>query len=181
MSMDDWELVVQEARRTFNKSGGTVQHLGKSFEWMSPDHKFIHASLTATPLKNQTRFYVSSHYGKIAFFAYYFPFVLLVMGLGIFLGSATLSPLINIAIAVASITSVLAGSRYFFGKWVQNRKKKMDDMISRFGKLIGLDDKRTSTKSDVLPQKENEPQISIPDEHLENNSSETENRTKTRS
>tara|TARA_R110002096_G_scaffold435983_1_gene664824 strand:- start:1458 stop:2267 length:810 start_codon:yes stop_codon:yes gene_type:complete len=181
MSMDDWELVVQEARRTFNKSGGTVQHLGKSFEWMSPDHKFIHASLTATPLKNKTRFYVSSHYGKIAFFAYYFPFVLLIMGLGIFLGSASLPPLINIAIAVASITSVFAGSRYFFGKWVQSRKKKMDDMITRFGKLIGLDDKRTSTKSDVLPQKENEPQISIPDEHLESNSSETENRTKTRS
>src|SRR5690554_748334 len=34
MTADDWELIVQEARRTFKKSGGSVQKLGNSLEWM---------------------------------------------------------------------------------------------------------------------------------------------------
>ncbi|MFA5668897.1 MAG: hypothetical protein WC967_06615 [Balneolaceae bacterium] len=175
MSIDDWELVVQEARRTFKRNGGTIQKLGKSLEWMSPENKFINTSLTATPLKKKTRFFVSSHFGKAAFFIYYFPFIFTLLTMFPITEAMGLSAAAALTLLFGSAVTVLAGSRYFFGKWVQSRKKKMENMITRFGEIISFDDKTAATqkvdiKSDII----------IPDSTEEDALNESSNRDKVR-
>jgi hypothetical protein len=176
LSLKDWELVVQEVRKTFRKSGGTVQKLGNSMEWMSPESKFIQASLTATPSKNKTRFYISTHFGKVAFFTYYIPIVLTLITFGGLASELNLSGAASFWLGAVSLVTILSGVRFAFGKLVNAQKKKLDKMLSRFEELMSIDDELS-----ISSTKEQEPtgEVSLPDENLtEKNDPSVNNQTK---
>lgn len=178
LSEDDWQAVVQEARRSLNKNGGAVQKLGNSFEWINADKKFIHVSLTATPSKDKTRFFVSTHFEKLAFMTFYVPLMATILFLVGFLNSTDFSLVNNLIIPAGTLVTVFSATRFGFGAWVSNQKKKLEKMISRFELIIGADDKeRKATEFNEKPS------ITIPEEEKNEsnntlNSSE-KNRTRT--
>ena len=140
LSPEDWEVIVQETRRTFKKSEGTVQKLGNSLEWMAPENKFIQASLTATPSKKKTRFFVSTHFGKVAFFTYYLPTVLTLITFGGLASEFNLSGPVSFWVGTAALITVLSGVRYAFGRIVDAQKRKLEKMLSRFADILAGDE-----------------------------------------
>lgn len=175
LSEDDWEAVVHETRRTLNKNGGVVQKLGNSFEWINSDKKFIQASLTATPAKDKTRFFVSTHFGKLAFMTFYIPLMTTTLFLIGFLNSVDFSLTNNLIIPAAALGTVFSAARFGFRAWVSNQKKKLEKMISRFELIIGADDKENADSA-IKEQ----PSIIIPDEEFSNNTQSTSGKNKAR-
>lgn len=173
MSPEEWEQVVHEARRTLQKSGGIVQKLGNSLEWESPDKKFILTSLTATPSKDRTRFFISSHFGKVAFLMYYIVGMISMITIGGILSESNMEGIQALIIFLTTVVTVFTGTRLLFSKWVQAHRKKMENMISRF-EIILQSDSKAETSSAPSGS------ISFPDEEEqeENTSQHSENKTR---
>ncbi len=176
MSAANWEMIVQEARRTFRKSGGDLQELGNSLEWVSPDQKFMQVSVSATPSETNTRLFVSTSYGKIAFMAYYFGFVITLISLGIYLGHSELPTITNISILLAGALTTFGGVRFLFGRWVKSQKKKLKKMLNRFERIIS-----THQKPDPESMKEQSPGIEIDEKEQESNTVTTRGKGKVQS
>lgn len=165
MSPEEWEQVVHEARRTMGKSGGMVQKLGNSLEWESPDKKFILTSLTATPSKDKTRFFVSSHFRKVAFLFYYVISVISLITLGGIISESNLEGTLASVIFLTSAVTLFTGTRFLFSKWVQSHRKKLEKMISRFEMILQSDSKAetssTTSGSISFPEEEEQEENNI--------------------
>jgi hypothetical protein len=181
LSPGDWEMIVQEARRTFRKSGGDLQKLGNSFEWVSPDRKFMQVSVTATPSKKHTRLFVSTSYGKIAFMAYYFGLVVTTLFLGIYLGQSELPAITNISIMLASALSAFGGVRFLFGKWIRSQKRKIEKMLGRFEQIISDNEELPQAHNTGFTKEENASNIEMPESDISESESSPSRKIKNRS
>lgn len=131
VTLEQWEDIVQEIRRTFGRSGVATQ-LGTTLEWSTSPEE-AHVSLS--PRNGRTRVQITQQHGGVAFLCYFFGTLAAVFGTGMSLSMFGWPSSVELALSGVGLAGYAAGLRGLFGYWTGRQREKIEALLERIEAL----------------------------------------------